>query len=187
MTPPLSSSTIYYAQTFNAHCQSPRVPVHADIFTFPVVNLGNDTVVSNTSFFVLNAGTGINSYLWSTGDVSPSISVTSSGTYCVTVTSAENCSSSDCILVDITTRVGDSPNDKPVSVFPNPTIGKCTVSLPSSSKSVNFELIDMRGAIVNRFEGFQITEIDMTSLAKGIYWLRIKAESYSGMQKIVLK
>lgn len=186
LTPPLSSSTIYYAQTFNAHCQSPRVPAQAEIFTFPVVNLGNDTVVSNTTSFALNAGTGFNSYLWTTGDISPSISVTSSGTYCVTVTSAENCSSSDCILVDITTQVGESPIEKSVSVFPNPTIGKCTVSIPSSSISVNFELIDMRGAVVNRINGSQITEIDMTTFPKGIYWLKIKADTYSGMQKIVL-
>ncbi len=186
LTPPLLSSTIYYAQTFNAHCQSPRVPAQAEIFTIPVVNLGNDTIVSNTSAFTLNAGTGINTYLWSTGDVSPSISITSSGTYCVTVTSAENCSNSDCILVDITTQVGESPIENSVSVFPNPTIGKCTVSLPSSSTSVNFELIDMRGAVVNRFEGSQTTEIDMTSFPKGIYWLKIKADTYSGMQKIVL-
>ena len=186
LTPSLSTTAVYYAQAYNANCQSARIPAQAMIYTVPSVNLGNDTMISNTTALTLNAGTGTNTYQWTTGETTESITVSVTGTYCVTVTSAENCSNSDCILIDISTGIHTSPNEKTIAVYPNPTIGKCTVSIPSNIASVDIELIDSRGALVNRFTGSQITEIDLTAFPKGVYWLKIKSDNSTSMQKIVL-
>ncbi len=40
-------------------------------------------------------------YSWSTGETTPSIVPTMSGTYCVTITSADGCTAQDCITVEI--------------------------------------------------------------------------------------
>lgn len=64
----------------------------------PVVDLGNDTVLCSQASFLLNAGTSGNSYVWSTGAVSQSLSVDSTNTYWVSVSNGE-CENSDTINV----------------------------------------------------------------------------------------
>ena len=64
------------------------------------VDLGPDTVVCDTAY-VLNTGLAGNSYTWSTGDSTQSITVTTSGTYHVTVTAAAGCTSVDTVVVDL--------------------------------------------------------------------------------------
>ncbi|MBK8566699.1 MAG: hypothetical protein IPN76_26060 [Saprospiraceae bacterium] len=60
------------------------------------VNLGNDYAFCNTT--TLNAGSGI-TYIWSNSATSQTISVTQAGTYAVTVTDANGCTSTDGITV----------------------------------------------------------------------------------------
>ena len=69
------------------------------VATLPSVALGSDTTLCPGEQVVLNAaGPGL-SYLWSTGAVTPSITVTSAGTYDVTVTNGAFCTASDAINV----------------------------------------------------------------------------------------
>ncbi len=67
-------------------------------YPFTPVNLGPDISVCQGSA-MLNAGGGYSSYLWNTGATTPSITVTSQGTYSVTVTGAGGCVASDDINV----------------------------------------------------------------------------------------
>lgn len=65
------------------------------------INLGNDTILCNTGSVVLNATSpNANSYLWSTNEVTPSISVTQSGIYWVQVL-VNNCLFTDSIQVTV--------------------------------------------------------------------------------------
>jgi gliding motility-associated-like protein len=64
------------------------------------VYLGNDTLLCSPSL-ILNAGMA-ETYLWSTGATSPTIDVTQNGGYSVTITTAQGCSASDTINVDLT-------------------------------------------------------------------------------------
>ncbi len=68
----------------------------------PIVNLGNDTLAvcgTSTTLDVTNAAAG--NYLWNTGAASPTLDITNSGTYFVTVTDTSGCSSSDSIYVSV--------------------------------------------------------------------------------------
>jgi hypothetical protein len=85
-------------------------------FTFgavnPLVNLGpNDTVCGST---VLNPGT-YSTYAWNTGSQWPTLNVTSSGTYSVTVTNQYGCTDRDSITVTVGTA--PAPN-----LGPNQTV-----------------------------------------------------------------
>jgi hypothetical protein len=55
---------------------------------WPEVNLGNDTTLVEGQSLLLDAGNPGCHYLWSTGDTTQTIAVTSSGTYQVTVSNA---------------------------------------------------------------------------------------------------
>jgi hypothetical protein len=67
----------------------------------PVVDLGNDTTdCVNGGPITLTAGTSTSdTYAWSTGDNTPSITATTSGTYSVVVTNAAGCQGTDTINV----------------------------------------------------------------------------------------
>lgn len=68
-------------------------------FVNTLVNLGNDTVICNAGVIVLDASTpNANTYLWSTNDVTSSITVTQAGLYWVEV-NVNNCIGTDSILV----------------------------------------------------------------------------------------
>jgi hypothetical protein len=71
------------------------------------LNLGNNinTCAANAT---LNAGNGYASYQWSNGANSPSITVTNSGTYSVTVTNSAGCTASDAINVNVSGGSGFS-------------------------------------------------------------------------------
>ncbi len=75
--------------------------------TPPVVNLGADATICQGTTLTLNPGsTAGATYAWSTGATTPTLAVTTAGTYHVTVTQA-GCSASDTIIV---------------STSPNPTV-----------------------------------------------------------------
>ncbi|NOX86730.1 MAG: T9SS type B sorting domain-containing protein [Chlorobi bacterium] len=59
---------------------------------------GMDTLFAQPGF-VLEAGSGYQSYLWNTGDTTDAIQVDSEGQYWVTVTSTESCRSADTVMV----------------------------------------------------------------------------------------
>ncbi len=86
---------VYVYNSFN--CYATDTVVIAN-YPFTPVNLGPDINVCQGSA-MLNAGGGYSSYLWSTGATTPSITVTSQGTYSVTVTGAGGCVATDDINV----------------------------------------------------------------------------------------
>ncbi len=65
------------------------------------INLGNDTTLCTGSTLVLSAGSSSYQYAWSTGDVDSMITVSSGGTYWLTVTNG-NCVTSDTIVISDT-------------------------------------------------------------------------------------
>jgi hypothetical protein len=74
--------------------------VNVSFSALPLVNLGNDTTLCGGSV-TLDAGTGGNIFIWSTGDSTQTIVAASTALYGVTVTDSLGCSSTDSVLVTI--------------------------------------------------------------------------------------
>jgi len=74
--------------------------VHITTVNPPVVNLGNDTSVCTPLTVTLNAGNAGNSYLWSSGQTTQSITASASGTYWVVVNNG-SCTAADSINITI--------------------------------------------------------------------------------------
>jgi hypothetical protein len=64
-----------------------------------VLNLGADRILCNGSSIDLNAGNNFNTYDWSTGDTTSTISINEAGSYSVSVVNASGCSATDVVNV----------------------------------------------------------------------------------------
>jgi len=67
----------------------------------PVVNLGQDQNLCQGATLTLEAGAGFAAYQWSTGAVTPAITVSNAGNYTVTVTDANGCQANDQLRIII--------------------------------------------------------------------------------------
>ncbi len=93
-TPTLSENTTFYVDAINNGCSlGNRIPVLVQIFDLPDVE-DEDVILCEGSSITLNAGVSNATYLWSTGESSPSIQVNDNANYFVEITSltAGNCS-----------------------------------------------------------------------------------------------
>lgn len=78
--------------------------VYGDTITFAdpeVIELGNDIELCMGETKTVDAGTAFQSYIWNTGSSNPSIEVSATGNYSVTVTDENGCISSDDISVTV--------------------------------------------------------------------------------------
>ncbi len=67
----------------------------------PVIDLGLDVTTCSNNPAVLDPGAGFYAYLWNDGSSQQTLSVTTSGTYFVTVSSAPNCNAQDTVIVTV--------------------------------------------------------------------------------------
>ena len=188
-TPNLNSTTTYYAEADNG-CQSNRVPVVANIYTPPTVNLGPDTLVNGSSYLI-DAGAGTYTYAWSNGATTQSINVNVADTYCVTITDVNSCSASDCVVVDLATGISSSlEGNRIFNAYPNPSSGEFYIDVKSIESKGIIEIMNMTGEIIlrkNLNTGIQTVGVDISGFAKGIYILRLYTGSIASSQRLVVE
>jgi gliding motility-associated-like protein len=71
----------------------------------PTINIGNDTTLCTNASLTLNAGAGFVTYLWDDGSTIQTRFVNSPGTFYVTVTTPNNCTASDTVVVGLDTSL----------------------------------------------------------------------------------
>jgi hypothetical protein len=180
----LTATTSFYAETNDGTCSSLREEALAVILPLPSVNLGNDTALSGNSL-LLDAGPG-NTYLWSTGENTQTITVLSSDTFCVTVTDNNSCSNSDCIAVDLFVGLKEITNQL-YHVYPNPSSGKFYVQLTPDVYKGNIEVRSISGALIYSSEIKSAHEIDLSGFAEGVYLLQVNTDEYTDVRRIILQ
>lgn len=90
-TPPISSTTVFYAEAINNGCISTtRTPITATVFPVPEVN--NETIsLCENATIRLHAGiTGVD-YRWPNGEITEFLDINNEGIYTVTMTTSDNC------------------------------------------------------------------------------------------------
>lgn len=190
VTPVLSGTTTYYvvAGTF---CPSAAVPVVAEILTVPVLELGNDTILTTGTSLVLDAGAGFAAYAWNTLETTSSITVDTTGLYAVTVTATNGCSASDQINVTILTGMHDSASELNVSLYPNPVHNEFSLRFPSSWKDGVVKVFDASGKLFllkELHEGMnQLLRISVEDWARGIYFVTVQEKDNRQLLRIVLQ
>lgn len=93
ITQSLTETTTYYLEGNNNGCLSAnRLEVQVIVNAKPIVE-DEEFVICENDVLTLNASTpNVESYLWSNGEITPSIVVTQGGIYEVILTTSENCS-----------------------------------------------------------------------------------------------
>ena len=67
----------------------------------PLISLGADTIICEGVFLTTSPGSGFATYEWSNGALTEILAISTSGTYCVTVSDMGGCEATDCITVDV--------------------------------------------------------------------------------------
>lgn len=92
---------VQITDSFGCMYQTPAVHFDLDSFT-AIADLGNDTLLCLGQSIGLVSGANLaTSYLWNTGSTSPTINITITGTYSLTVSDALGCTKIDSIYVDV--------------------------------------------------------------------------------------
>lgn len=92
-SPEITQDTVFYAEAVNNGCVSlQREPVIVNLYPLPIVAPDEDVVFCENGSTILEAGTTDVTYLWSTGETNPLITITEPGIYTVEVTNVNGCS-----------------------------------------------------------------------------------------------
>jgi hypothetical protein len=95
----VSEAGLYWVEVTNDFGCSKRDSALFIINPLPIVTLGDDQAFCEGTPVMLSAGTGYESYLWSTGDVSYYINVSEPGEYWAEVMDENGCSNRDTIVL----------------------------------------------------------------------------------------
>jgi hypothetical protein len=92
-------SCYFYNIQFESGCSSERTPAEVFVNPLPVI-VSKDTAICQGDQAVLNGGFNADSYLWSTGQTTPTLTTDTAGVYTITAT-LNGCSASEAIQVDV--------------------------------------------------------------------------------------
>jgi hypothetical protein len=163
-----------------------------DAFTPPEITHSALPECEGQGNITLDAGTGWDSYLWSTDETTQTIDITFNNTYSVTVTDTETgCEFTDDIeiflgMCDATKHYAS--NDIELKVYPNPSQGMFLVSM-NATGNVDIEVINIVGRKVfsKDYNATDEITIDLRSYPKGIYYMTVKTGENKYVQKLIVQ
>lgn len=165
-------------------------------FTQPTVDLGADTTrICTGGSYTATPGAGFANYLWSTGDTTAAITVSTAGTYSVTATDGNGCSSSDSMVLAIDVCVGLNDHNSAVAMryYPNPNDGNFQFSLEGfGGKNAQLTIMNLQGKIIhdeqlNNMPNTFNKQFDLSNHAKGIYLMSLRTKDNKWVEKIIIQ
>ncbi|HLG33457.1 MAG TPA: T9SS type A sorting domain-containing protein [Bacteroidia bacterium] len=97
----------------------------------------------------------------------------------------------NCCAVPLSTNISENISDEIISLFPNPSGGKFIITDKRKSPltKTEIEIVDIHGSVVFRqlLSDSGKTEINLTSVPKGIYLLKYSDGNETVIRKIVLQ
>ena len=89
-------------------------------------------------------------------------------------------------------RVADQ-DEKSMTVYPNPTMGTVNLSLTGfNGKKTTLSVVNVIGTVIyhetlQTVDGRYTKTIDLSKFANGLYYIKLEADDYNEIRKIVLK
>lgn len=189
------SNKVVYTYTNSNSCTNADSIVF-DVFDNPYINLGTDITICLSHLLTLDAGTGTGyTYLWNDQTSNQHLNLDGSvlglGThnFDVTVTDANNCVGNDDIVVtvDACAGISDIEDNFNIELYPNPSNGLIFVK---SELDFELEIFNSMGAQVSKLtksKAMEVYEIDLSSEASGIYFLRFITTEGMTHKKVIIQ
>jgi hypothetical protein len=188
--------------TFNAKTYNKsgiiKDTIQGVVDTFFTINLTNTlpTAVSLSDNFLTSRCIGC-TYQWYLcdnnglkpifGATNQSLEIVSNKNYAVEISNGQCKDTTKCYNVaGLLSSISNTQFDD-VTIYPNPTSGKLKINLTQFTKNVDLVLVDNYGKVIRTIQEKNITELEMNieSLANGLYYLRISNEAGDQIYKII--
>ena len=165
---------------------------HKPTANFQWTQEGENSSEGTVNFEDLSSGA--TNWLWDFGDgntsteQNPIHTYNDLGVYQVTLYIENNILSWDEITIEINTTLSTTENEIiDFSYFPNPTIGHLNFSLKEHYSSIKIEVYDLKGQLVqeDNFTNSSDVLVDISNIAKGIYFVMLTKENKTYPIKIV--
>lgn len=150
---------------------------------FPEMAFDEDTVYLWAAPIIGSPGS-YSQYLWSTGSTDSSTTVEASGSYTLTVFNEAGCAASDTIYA-VLILGQEKLESLSVKIYPNPTRKNLFVQLSNSEMPETLMLYDLAGNKV--IEAENIDEINVESIAAGVYTLSIQLHGSTFLKRIIIQ
>jgi len=157
----------------------------------PIVNLGGPSIYTDLPY-ILNAGSGQQSYLWNTGATNSTLTVTQNGIYSVTVTGFNGCESSDRVGINVEVDINEALKEGiVVNVYPNPASDNVTIEAIFNHEGIYvLEVYSTQNSLIMTKEiktSDYKESLYIGDLAPGIYFIRIRDNETSHVSKLIIK
>lgn len=146
----------------------------------PQIDLGPDVEINAGQSATLDAGSGAGwTYLWSNGATSQSITVSTAGTYAVTVTNGDGCTASDAMTVTVMTATREKLLQEAFSMYPNPANEMVALENKGSLNGAwQLTVVNSWGQRIlqQRLEAKALVNISVTGWPTGIYRILLETD-----------
>jgi hypothetical protein len=166
----------------------------------PVFSLGNDTAICGKQTLTLDPRLSGMQYLWSTGDTTQTIAVSSGATYSIKVSdpaTANLCTNNDTVVVSYeATCVGISESltsNADIRYYPNPNSGRFTLRAEGlEGMEVRLTILDGLGKVIKEIvfaPAGKVLEqvIDLGGVGAGVYYLHLHTEHGIATHMVTLR
>lgn len=107
------------------------------------------------------------------------------GNYAVFIDNGTCQDTSDCIFVMPSSNADRLP-ESAIQLFPNPTSGEMTLTVPVQWTPIQVEVFDSKGQLIwQQSLNKSLSELPSTEWASGVYWLRLRDEEHYFIKKII--
>ena len=99
----------------------------------------------------------------------------------------------DNVSLDMPVSIAEAIDQAEVTflMYPNPTKGEFTLVAPATKESINIQILDTKGQLVYHevmsVASNRINTIDMSEVAKGIYFVKISSGMASKIEKLIIQ
>jgi hypothetical protein len=96
------------------------------------------------------------------------------------------------LVINNCAGIGENALNAQVKIYPNPVKDELTISISGNEKALEFSIADMNGRILYK-ESLEISgnettkKLDVSSFAKGVYFVRLSAGDRKYTEKLVIR